>query len=233
MSGNIFAVLSCQLFAAAYSQLCLLQLQNACISFEDIVEVVRLVSGSVRMLSKPEILTFSGIIYEATLKPVYSDLFGAKLDLKREISLNEDLYFREVIRTLEERKKLVSSLNAPEIEMSWAQFLRDVEEHLQRVRSQENSYSERQSVNNEPASYYGKSTQNDFQPFPSHQESHSFSHPQPVIIKPNKKKFNVMKHEGIIQFLTHIRNSGMDVFFPPILHEKVIFCKTLTLLVLY
>jgi hypothetical protein len=123
---SVFKTISCELLAIVYSQLLILQMQNAVISFEDIMDAVRFASKTINVtLLEDDIQDYAGVILEATLRPIYLRSVGGKLCLKSELINSEEKYFKEIIKTLEEKKSFER-----DVEPFWMKFLTDVDMYL-------------------------------------------------------------------------------------------------------
>jgi hypothetical protein len=250
--ANVFKNLSCELFAIVYSQLCLLQLQSAFVSFEEIVEAVRLVTVTVNVtLSDEDIQDYAGIIFEATLKPIYVHAVGGKFGLKSELLNSEDKYFKEIIKTLEEKK--IFELN---VEPLWNNFLRDVDIYLRGSRAPPESAPPLQMMkeglptDTEAVSYnLKKPFESEFQYFqgsvnstnsslfnderavqriPEFMQQQQLQRGLPGFMQHQQhqhdrppQKMHSMRHEGIQRLMNYFRKGGMDLIFPPVIHEKV------------
>jgi hypothetical protein len=248
--ANVFKNLSCELFAIVYSQLCLLQLQSEFVSFEEIVEAVRLVTVTVIVtLSDEDIQDYAGIIFEATLKPIYVHAVGGKFGLKSEIINSEEKYFKEIIKTLEEKK--VFELD---VEPLWNNFLRDVDIYLRGSRKTESapplqmreafatdaeavSYNLKKPFESEFPYFQGSvnstnsSSFNDervLQRFPEFMQQQQAQRELPGFMQHQQhqhdrppQKMHSMRHEGIQRLMNYFRKGGMDLIFPPVIHEKV------------
>jgi hypothetical protein len=133
MNCSLSSILSCNLFVSVYSQLCQFQLTHFRIAFEDILSIVTSCTATEAILvalSENEINQFSGIIYEATLETVYY-ISGVGLRMKEEIMKSEEIYFREIVSVLGEKKNWTMFLEeTPSKEFCWNRFLLEVEEHL-------------------------------------------------------------------------------------------------------
>jgi hypothetical protein len=101
-------------------------------TFEDIVGTVKIASENIVELSEEEINHFSGIVFEAVLKPSFSSARGgAGLKMKEAVIRDENVYFREIIQSLEEKKNWPIFIEeAAYLEICWADFLREVRDHL-------------------------------------------------------------------------------------------------------
>jgi hypothetical protein len=222
---TIFPILSCELFSAIYSQLQSLQFEF--ISFEDLVDLMKeIISWSTIRLSEKEFFAYCGIIYEIALAPVYSDSFGAKLVLRNYILQNEAIYFDAILNNLREKKEAMASSVKLTVEPYWVRFLRETEEYLrpqQTVPSKTLHQSTNQEVNSSPRNPFTNDIHSsEGTRFFQQPENTGFlpASPQPIVMM-RSRKFNPMKDEGVIQILAYVRNGGMDIFFPPLLQEKV------------
>jgi hypothetical protein len=229
--ANVFNTVSFELFAIVYAQLRLLQMQNAFISFEDIEDSVRFASKTTNVtLLEDDIQDYAGVILEATLRPIYLRSVGGKLCLKSELINSEEKYFHEIIKTLEEKRAFEG-----DVEPVWRKFLRDVDIYLRgSVRIEDDvprfvnpseavSYNLKKPVGNEIPDYFEES----FKSSPFNEEHEVRSHPgfvqyqqQQQYDKP-PQKMRSMKHEGIQRLMNSFRKAGMDLIFPPVIHEKV------------
>jgi hypothetical protein len=227
-TNTIFPILSCEFFSAIYSQL--QSLQYEFISFEDLVDLMKeIISWSTIRLSEKEFFAYCGIIYEIALTPVYSDSFGAKLVMKNYILQSEAIYFDAVLKNLREKKESMVSSVKLIVEPYWIRFLRETEEYL-RPQQTVPSKMLHQPTNQEVISSPRNPLPNDIH---SSEGTRFFQQPenpgllptapQPIVML-RSRKFNPMKDEGVIQILAYVRNGGMDIFFPPLLQEKVKDC---------
>jgi hypothetical protein len=234
---NIFKTLSCDLFVIVYSQLRLLQVHNPFIAFEHIVEAVGFAAKTINNpLTEEDIRDYAGIIFEATMRPIYLRGVGGKFGLKSELTNSEEKYFREIIKTLEEKKVLEC-----DVEPFWTKFLKDVDIYLRGSHNQVEavpvsflnpnnhelvSYNLKKPSESEFSSYFEKSL---LLTSPFNTEEHVVSS-QPGFVQqhqqqqhsqglPQRKSF--MKHEGIQRLMNSFRKSGLDLIFPPVIHEKV------------
>jgi hypothetical protein len=124
------------IFLNAHATVCELQRNLGEISFDDIVDSVQLTSESGSPLTREEILEYSGIIYEAVLKPKYQSLKGPSLCMKGESANNIENYFHEIIKSLEERKAN-SQQSMEEIERWLLSFKKEIESHLKQPAQQQ------------------------------------------------------------------------------------------------
>jgi hypothetical protein len=227
--ANIFKTLSCELFAIVYSQLRLLQVHNPFIAFEEIVEAVGLAAKTINnSLTEEDLQDYAGIVFEATMRPVYLRSVGGKFGLKSELTNSEEKYFREIMKTLEEKKVLEH-----DVESFWTKFLKDVDIYLRGSHKVEAvpvflnpnemvSYNMKKTSRNEFSSYFEKSLQS----FPFNREEHVLSS-QPEFMQRQQQsqglpqRTSFMKHEGIQRLMNSFRKSGVDMIFPPVIHEKV------------
>jgi hypothetical protein len=124
------------IFLNAHSTVCELQRNLGEVSFDDIVDSVQLTSESGSPLTREEILEYSGIIYEAVLKPKYQSFKGPSLCMKGESASNIENYFHEIVKILEERKAN-SQQSMEEIERWLLSFKKEIENHLKQPAQQQ------------------------------------------------------------------------------------------------
>jgi hypothetical protein len=228
--ASVFRTVSFELFAIVYAQLRLLQMQSAFISFEDIEDSVRFASETTNVtLLEDDIQDYAGVILEASLRPIYLRSVGGKLCLKSELINSEEKYFHEIIKTLEEKRAFEG-----DVEPVWRKFLRDVDIYLRgSVRIEDDvprfvnpseavSYNLKKPVGNEIPDYFEES----FKSSPFNEEHEVRSHPGSVQHQQHQhdrppQQIRSMKHEGIQRLMNSFRKAGMDLIFPPVIHEKV------------
>jgi hypothetical protein len=114
------------IFFHAYFAICTLQKDLGKVSFEDIWEVVRRTSEQLTPLTKDEMCDYAGTIYEAILKIKFCTSKGPYLCIKQEVVQSIDLYFKEILRVLDERKVRCTQ-NAEEIEVFLISFRTEVD----------------------------------------------------------------------------------------------------------
>jgi hypothetical protein len=129
MSCRFTSLLSCPLLSSIYAHLCEFQADNYSVTFEDIIRTVRITAVPLVDLSEEELKHFSGIIFEAILKPVFSSKKGgAGLRIKKDILGSEKIFFQEMVKALEEKKKWpVFSEESTYVEVCWTNFLTEVD----------------------------------------------------------------------------------------------------------
>jgi hypothetical protein len=129
MTCRFTSLLSCPLLRSIYAHLCEFQADNYSVSFEDIIQTVRITAGPIADLSEEELKHFSGIIFETILKPVFcSKKGGAGLRIKKDILGSEKIFFQEMVKALEEKKKWpVFGEESMYVEVCWTNFLTEVD----------------------------------------------------------------------------------------------------------